>query len=173
MFKMLKKLLRNKKANYADVVEYIGVALMIGFVLVFAILIYNGFDDGIQAMSNETMPQIVKDVSADSRANIPPLWDGLFIFILMSFMLFSVVSARFIPSSPRFVIISIFALIMLPFVAMFFENIWYAFAQNAKVSSVLADLTFVPFIMDHLVVVVLLYSAFIAIALLTKEDVIG
>jgi len=164
------KLKDNKKGNYPDVVEYIRVSLIIGFVLVFSIIIYNSFDDTIQAQPNATIPQIVKDVSADTRTSVPPMLDILFPFILLFFVGFSIVAARLIPSTSKFILVSIIALILLPFAAMIIENIWYGFAQNAMVIPILATLKFTAYIMDHLTIVVLLYSALIAVALLTKEE---
>jgi len=168
---MKTRLKDNKKGNYPDIVEYLKVSLALGFILVFSIIIYNSFDDTIQAQSNETIPQIVKDVSADTRTSVPPLLDILFPFVLVFFVAFSVVAARLIPSTPKFIIISIIALILLPLGAMMVENIWYGFAQNAMVIPILAGLKFTPFIMNHLTIIVLLYSAAVAVALLTKDEV--
>lgn len=150
-----------------------GFALAFGFIVAFSFVIYNGFDDAIQSQPNSTIPQIVKDVSTSSRTNFPPLWDYLFVFILLAFVTFSVIAARLIPSSPKFILITIFTLILMPFIAMFFENIWSGFLQQSAIATALSSMIFMPYILDHLVVVVVIYATLVALALLTKEDNAG
>ena len=95
--------------------------------------------------------------------------DFLFLAVFIIFLSFSVMAARLIPSSPKFIMVSIFALILLPFGALMMENIWEGFSGNATMSTVFGSMTFMPFFLDHLVWFVLIYSFAVAVALLSKE----
>lgn len=159
----------NKRGNFPDIVEWIAVAFAMAIVIVIAVLIFNKFNDQVQITPNETIPQTVKDISQGAAVGIPPLWDYLFLGILMVFVIFSVTAARLIPSKKEFIMISLLFLIVLPFAAMIIENMWDPFSTQSEISTVLDGFVFLPFIMDNLRIVVLVYSFIVAASLLTKD----
>lgn len=157
----------NKKGNFPDVAQWITTALVLGIVILLTTTIYNKVDDQFQ--SNDQVPEIMKNASSGMRTAIPNGGDIIFVFLLISFVAFSVMASRLIPSTPKFIIIVMMALVLLPFIAMVVQNIWEGFAENSAMTSAINSLTFLPFIMDHLTIVVLIYSTLVGIALLTKS----
>jgi len=137
-------------------------------VLVIVLTIYGGFNDTVQADVNNTVfTNESQTASANFMSSSYTYWDLFFPLLLMAFIVFSVVMARLIPSSPKFVVISLFALIILPFGAMILENIWDSL-NTGQIAVTTSNMIFMPFIMDNLALVTLVYSVIIAIALLTK-----
>tara|TARA_R100001530_G_scaffold136283_1_gene116207 strand:+ start:3520 stop:4056 length:537 start_codon:yes stop_codon:yes gene_type:complete len=163
----------NKKGNYPDIVEYIKVAFALMLTLVIVLTIYSGFNDNVQADINNTVfTNASQTASANLMSSSYTYWDIFFPLLLLAFVCFSVVMARLIPSSPKFVITSIFALIILPFGAMILENIWDSL-NTGQIAITTANMMFMPFLMNNLTLVTLLYSVIVATALLTKTGTEG
>ena len=163
-------LTKNKKGNFPDVAEFIASMLVVGFVVVIAVLFFSSFNSNIQAMNDSAVPEIVKNASANANSAIGPGGDILAVFMVIAFIAFSVMAARLIPSSPKFIVISIIALILLPFCAMIAENVWNEFAINSITAPTIAGLKFLPFILNNLTTICVVYSLLVAIALLTKTE---
>lgn len=159
----------NKKGNFPDVVEWIEFALAFALVTGVVLAFIFNFDANIQAADNSTIPDVSKAASASLKTSVTSGLDYLFLSIFLVFTTFSVMAARLIPSSPKFMLVSVFALIMLPFGAMFVENIWVGFAANSAMTGVFGSMIFMPFMMNHLVWFVLAYSLAVGISLLSKE----
>ena len=163
----------NKKANFADIVEYIHVVMILGFSIVIVMLFISNWTDAIVAMDNETIPMAAKVGISSLQPSLFNGFDWLFASMYVIFLGFSVASARLIPSSPKFVIVSFIAIIFLPLGALFVENIWSGFVQQTVIATVVNNMVFLPFMLDKLVYFVLFCSLAVAIALLTKVDVQG
>ena len=161
--------MKNKKANYADIVSYFKIALALMFLVTISLLFMQGFNSEIQSRDNSTIPSAAKDLSTEYTEWLPGFLDMAFLFVLIGFIIFSVVAARFIPSDPKFIFITILALIILPLGGMFIENIWYGYFQQSAIAVAVSDMVFMPFILNNLVFVALFYSAAVAVALLTKD----
>ena len=163
----------NESGNFGDVAEFMRVALGLGITIVIVILLISNFGSNIRSMDNSTIPMVVKNSTVEMESYSASGFDFLFLFVYLIFLAFSVVMARFIPSSSKFILISVFALFLLPFCALIVENVWSGFVGNAIVSGVVDTFTFLPFMMDNLVWLVTFYSFAVAVALLTKEEVGG
>jgi len=161
---------RNKRGNYPDVVTFLEFAIVFVMVAAAVILIVNNFDDRVQSMDNETVPQEIKSSHTEFKNYLPSAMDYVFIFAFVAFFGFSITAARFIKSSPRFIIISVMALILLPLVSLMIENIWHGWYTHPMINSALSSCTFLPFFMNHLVFFTLFYSVSIAVAMLTKSE---
>ena len=163
---MIKK--HNKKGNFVDIPEFIRTILILGFVLSLTGVFIYQFNNNIQSMDNETIPEVTKNASAELQANFVPKFDFMGVFITLFFVIISVVAARLIPSSPKFIIIAIFAMILLGFVAMIIENVWDSYKTQAVLTNTIAQMKFTTFILDNLTAVVVVYSLLVGIALFTK-----
>lgn len=163
-------MMRNRKGNYPDVVTFMEFALIFVIVAAATLFIVNNFDDRVQDMSEEKVPQEIKDSHNEFKNYVPSAIDYVFIFAFVAFFGFSITAARFIKSSPKFIITSVMALILLPLVSLMIENIWHGWYTHDTVNAALSSCTFLPFFMNHLVFFMLFYSVSIAIALLTKSE---
>lgn len=162
------KLLLGKKANFADIPVFIVSALAIGIGLLITLLFLNNFNTNIQA--NDAIPNVTKSGISDYYTILETTSDYILPMIFLGFLAFSIFAARLIPSTSKFMIVGILAVVFLPLAAMIFANIWDGFIQQASVSQQAAGLIFTPFILNNLVMVTLVYSVSICIALFSKED---
>jgi hypothetical protein len=163
----------NKRGNFPDVVTFITNFLAIAFIFGVVFLILQNFNTNIQAQPDAVIPSGVKNTTADYTEALPTQFDYLSAFILLGMFTFSIVAARMIKSDPKFMIISILALILLPFAAMVTENIWTEWYNNGQISPAYTDMPIFVYIMNHQVIITLLYSLMVAIALLAKQDTIN
>lgn len=162
--------MKGKKGNFSDIAHFIPTAIFIGIIAVITVLIISEFNTNIQSMDNETVPEIAKNASMNMESAASGGSDILFVFVLIIFFGFSIMAARLIPSSPKFIIIGLVSLFLLGMVALIAENIWNEFATNATTSPILAEMTFLPFILDNLSIVTIIYCVSVAIALLAKNE---
>ena len=160
----------NRKGNFPDIAEYLHVALILGMSIVIVMIFITNWNNEIQSMDNATVPAAAKVGIDNLNDALPKGLDFLFLFILILFVGFSVAMARLIPSSPKFIIIGVLSTILLPFVAMFIVNIWSGLVQQPTVATAISNFTFMPFIMNKLVFVIVLYCLLVMISLLTKNE---
>jgi len=163
-------MIRNKKGNFADIPEYIRGALLFGFALTIVILFLSNFNTQIQSMDNDTMPEQAKNASASMNEHVGPKFDLLSPFMLLIFIIISVVAARLIPSSPKFIVIAIIAMVALGFVAMIIENIWDGWTSNDTIKGTVSKMKFTNFILDNLTAVTIIYCILVSISLFTKTE---
>lgn len=160
----------NRAGNFADVVEWLRFALAFSFVVAFTLLFINNWDSQVQSMNESVIPNISKLASANVREDVPVGLDYLFVFVFVAFVSFSVVAARLIPSSPKFILVSFFAFVLIVLGSMFIANIWNGFYEQSVISTALASMVFLPFFMDKIVFFTLGYVFLVAVALLTKRE---
>jgi len=160
----------NKKGNFADIVEYLRVSLLITLVVVITLLFMTNWNSKVQTMPSDLVTDDVKLGSASFLSRSTTGFDYLFVFLFLAFIIFSVVAARLIPSSAKFLALSFFFFVFLIFGAMIVENVYSSFAASSSVSGVISTLTFIPFFMDNLVFFILGYAVLVAIALYSKAE---
>lgn len=159
----------NKKGNFSDVAEYIKISISIGLLLLIVFTVMGGFNSEIQSSSEVVVTNYSKELSQSGFDSLS-VFDFILPVILLAFIGFSVMSARLIPSSYVFVIISVFALIMLPFVGIVIENMWEAFSSSFLYVS---SLPITDFLLSHSVIVLIIYSLLVAVSLLSKDERVG
>ena len=160
----------NKKGNFPDIAEWISLAMILGIVIVITLLWISNFNTQIQGYNESVIPAEAKRGVENLNSALPSGLDILFISMYLLFVAFSVAMARLIPSTPKFMIIAVFMLILMPFLAMIIANVWDGFASNTTLASILSTTPIMRFIMDKLVYFVLFYSFAVGVALFTKDE---
>ena len=158
-----------RKGNFADVAEYIKISISIGLLLLIVFTVMGGFNSEIQSSTEVVVTNTTKELSQSGFDSLS-VFDYILPVLLLAFIGFSVMSARLIPSSYVFVIISVFALILLPFIGIVIENMWEAFTDNF---SYVSSLPITNFLLSHSVIVLIIYSVLVAIALISKDERVG
>lgn len=159
----------SKKGNFPDIPEYLEAVLVIVFSLVIGFLIFSNFNSNVQANSN--IPAISKTASSAFQTSFFFQSDFIIPFLTLGFFGFSIVASRLIPSSSKFIWISILAMLFMPLIAMFFGNIWDGFRTQSMISTALQNFPWSSFFLDNIVIVSAVYSFCVAVALLTKDEV--
>lgn len=162
--------MNNKKGNFKDIPEWIYFALTFSILVVLASNILASVSTNINSQPDDIIDPIAKGGAASLSTAFTQYYDWAFPVVYMIFLVFSIVMARLIPSSPKFIAIAVLYLLSLPFAAMFVVNVWSGFATNPALLTTIANLTFIPYMMDKLVYFVLFYVGGVSIALYTKDN---
>lgn len=157
----------NKKGNYQDIPEYIRVVVIVFFFIIISFLVLNNFNTNVQ--SNDIIDNTSKAASASYLNGFLAL-DYVIPIIYILFLGFSVLAARFIPSSPKFMIVTVFFLILIPVIAMFTDNLTDGLLANSVIATASASYVFSSFFVSNLTLFSIIYSFIIGFALLTKGD---
>jgi len=160
----------NKKGNFQDIMTWaefaIGFFLVVGIVLAFV----NGFDSQVQATNSSIIPDQVKASSLEYKTILPTYLDSVFPLMFIIFFGFSVMSARLINSTPRFILIAIFVLFLMPFLGMIIENVWDGWYQQPNILSAMSNMSITVFMLNNMRYLLLFYALGVSIALLSKEQ---
>jgi len=161
----------NKNGLMVDTaVMYVIYALVFAFVLVFVILIIGKFNDGIQDTNSSAVPDTVKVNSENSVSKFKRA-DTAFGFLLFAFVVASIILARKLDElNPVYIFVAILGLVVMGFFGMIVENLWAAFESQSLIGGVTGDLVFVPFIMNNLILVLIVFVAVVSVARLTRND---
>ena len=162
-------MLKNKKGNFPDIITTFEFAMVFSFAGLILLIFMGQFNTNIQGMNESIVPNATKLALSEYNSAIPGFIDIVFVAIILVFYVFSIMAARLIPSSPKFYLVTFFAMILFTMGGMMIENFWTGWAENSLLAVQIAKLTFVPFIMNHMLFLALIYSASIGIALLSKE----
>lgn len=168
--KLNKGLFSSKRGNFPDVALYIRIALLFVLVFTISLTVLDRFNTQVQADTSGVIDNATKLASSNFKSATSTGWDVFFALLTLVFIIFSVVMARLIPSTPKFIYITFIALLALPFGAMIIENVWDSFSKSASLESAVSSMTFTPFIMNHLTVVTVIYCVLVGLALLTKTE---
>lgn len=163
------RLFKDKRGNYPDVPAWLEAILVIGFSLVIGFLIFSNFNANVQV--NPSMDNVSKLAASNFQDDFFLQSDFFIPFVTLGFFGFSIVASRLIPSSSKFIWISILAMVFLPLIAMFFGNIWDGFRTQTMISNALLNFPWSSFFLDNMVIISAVYSFCIGVALMTKDEV--
>lgn len=166
----MRKLFDNKKGNWVDIPEYMRFALSFSFLVGIMLVLLNGVNDHFQSEPNATTPAEAKEGIQKLTNAVPTGMDYLFLFGTLIFLISSLVFARLIPSRSSFTIIATILLIIFPFLAMFLENVWDGFQQQTLINNAFGSMYILPFMLDNLTMVILIYSLIVGVALYAKTE---
>ncbi len=161
--------MRNKKGNFADVFEYIRIALILVISLSIGITVVYKFNQGVQAADSSVIPDQVKTTSANYSTALPKITDVLLPLFFVVILSFSVWSARLINSTPLFIIIGIMISVGLVFSALIAETIWDGWYQQPDIATAMMNMKLTPFLMNNLRYFVLFYCTAVMVSLYSKD----
>jgi len=159
-------MLKDKRGNWMDIPEYIKLALYLAIVFFIGLAVYTNFNTQIQGHAD--IPSETKTISTNFLSAYI-LFDYLFLFLSLILWMISIVMARVIPSSSNFAILGVFMILFMPLMAMLIVNFWASFITSPVISALLTQVTWIPLILNNLVLVTFIYSVSVGIALYTKK----
>lgn len=144
----------NKKAQYVELT--VTLVFIIAFVLV-AIFVYQAFsevNDDIQADAEFSTES--KATVADLENSMPSLFDGIGILILVGMWVVSLVVAYNSDGNPLMVIIALFIVVALGFVAMVLSNTWAEVYNDDETASFAVDFPIMNYVFENYLVVIVI-----------------
>ena len=162
----LQNILKSKKAGLPDgfflIVAFFAIAIL--FILMYVIL--SNFNDKIQELS--AVHQVGKDLSSDLLGKYVPLFNQMFLFIVIGLGIAVLAGAWFIASHPALFWISVPILAFIIFVGAVFANIYAEITDNQEISAYADEFTFINFIFEHFVMIIMVFVLLLALVLFGK-----
>lgn len=163
------KLKLNKKSNLLDIFDSSRYAFLFFFLVVISIIVFGTINDKFQ--SNNNVSDDSKSFMSNYNTKIKYAFDYGFLFLLIGFLLFSVISARLIQSSRLFYIISLIMILFVWLVSIIVGALYEQFINSSTIfETTVNSLTYIPYIMPNMLYYALIYTALVAITLYTKDD---
>lgn len=166
------KIFKDKRGNWVDVIEYMGVAFGIGVVVILnSWFLINFFDSLNNVATNTTIiPQYSLDLAEQAATTFPPAYNYILPIIFMFFVVFSVWSARKIPSSHLLLWFYPLIVLILLFISLVTESAWEQFIIDKTWDSIRDTFFVTDFFISYLRYFVLVYSTLVGWALYAKDE---
>lgn len=168
----MRKLFSGKRGNLTDIIEYIGISFGVGVLIVVVSWFLIAFFDSLDSIAaNSTIiPNASLAIAEQASTTFPPAFDYILPILYVFFVVFSVWSARKIPSSYLLVWLYPFMALFLIFISLIAESAWQEFIGDSNFNSI-RDIFFVTnFFISYLRYFVLFYSGLVGWALYAKDE---
>lgn len=163
---------KSQKGNIAMDGMILVLILFIGGILIYFMTgLLNDWNHQIQ--NDTSVDQNTKDQMANIQAYNTPMWDSAFLMIFAGLTLFIIVSAFFIDTHPIFFIITVLGLIGLYIATPIISNIFYDISMTDGIYQIANGFVYIPYIMNHLLEIVIAQTFIALIALYAKFNIGG
>jgi len=157
----------NKRGAFmSDIGIVLAVMLLFSIVIVVGYKVFTSYNDKWQL--NPSIDTDSKAIVDTLHTRYVGLFDGIFMFVfaLLAVMLF--VSSAFIGTRPEFFFITVILAIFVIGISAVMSNVYNDVASNEQLNTSSSQFNFIPFIMDNLPSVALLFSAIVMVGLYVK-----
>ena len=150
-----------------------GLLLVIGLVVFGIFLVY--ITQGLTDINTDI--QADEDMSAEAKAslqahttNFPIIFNNIFLMFLILLWVAAIVSSIYIDSRPEFFIISILLLTIILWIGGEMSNAYFDVADDPDFAATSAKYTFLNWVFNHYITVILVIIISIGIALFAKSQ---
>jgi len=143
-----RKLRRNKKGSFQDLIFIGGGLLAISMILLISFTLAAAFNTNIQADAN--MPATSKTASNTLTGYFSSVGDSVFLFITIGISLATLVLAALVRVHPVFLVFFIIGLILLIYISGIFTNVYETAAADPQLAPQANQLQYTSFIMARL-----------------------
>jgi hypothetical protein len=169
---MAKLFIKSKKSNLFDFVE-VGVTFFVVIVVCFVcFLLINGFNTALS--SSDVTDDDYSPFIEGARDKLTSASDWSMLAFLVIALIFSVISARLIPTENLYIGIVLFMSFAFFIISFVISNVFGAFMDNADFSSfVLLNMPITHFLLKYFPFVTLIYVGVVMISFFGKESTGG
>lgn len=150
----------NKRGFFGDVGLVIAILLLVAIIVMVGYKLFSSYNTKWQAMD---VDQNAKNLVQDNKDRYVDLFDGIFMFVLALLCVALFISVAMIGTRPEFFFITIILLVIFIGAAALLSNVFTDVATSPQLNATSSEFEFIPFIMNELPTVVLLFG-FIVIA---------
>ena len=147
-------------SGIADIIYMVVAVFVLAITVVLGLYIYDAFFTSTVVTTTFTADQIA--VAAPARTAIMD-FDYLAVFIVMGIGTMCIISAYLVRTYPIFFVVMFIAQLVIVGVSSIISNIWYQIAQASQLVAETNTLTWLPFIFNNLPLIVLIFSAALAV----------
>ena len=161
-----------KKANMDDIGFAIKMWIAVGVIFVLTGFLFSQFNTQIQAHGGSYgFTNQSKAFFSEYNTNMDLSLDWSFALLIVGMISISLMLANKVQTSPVFLIFTIIYLIIIWAVAWVVAIFWDRFAVGStQLTAYINSLHVIPFMLNHLVFIVLIYSFLLGITLYLKEQ---
>jgi hypothetical protein len=160
------KILKNKKGSWVDVFFICAIMFGIAIVILIGWKVMSDVNDEFQTKLTHSE---ARTIMQDNTGRYVNLFDGIFLFVFFGSFIAVIIGSLFLDTHPAFFAISLILLVIICFVVAVFANAYSELEVNPELSSFASDFTYIPFIMEHFVQIVIFMVCAISIALYSKS----
>jgi len=160
------KMLRNKKGSWIDVFFICAIMFGIAIVILVGWKVMSDVNDEFQSKLTHTEATTIMQESTDRYVD---LFDGIFLFVFFGSFIAVIIGSLFLDTHPAFFAISTILLVIICFVVAVFANAYGELSIDDELATFADDFTYIPFIMQYFVHIVIFMVCAISIALYSKS----
>lgn len=157
----------NRKGNAVlDGITIIVVVIVMAIALVFGNMVLDELNTDIQ--NSDDVGSDAKTVTGDLNSKYVSLFDNLFLFAFILFVVFVLVSVFLIDTHPVFFVVSVILLIFVFVIAGLLANTYNDIATDSAVSTYANNFTYISWVMSHLLEVIIGIGFLVSVVLFAK-----
>lgn len=169
--KSLGFLTKNKKGSI--ILDTITAVVVLSAFAFITIIGYFFIDDVYQA-SIDTMNESTNtsyQIMERTHNEYPPIYDGIFVFLVFGLWITSIVSTFFLDTQPLFFVVSLLLLSSILLIAMVMSNAYFDLASDSGFTDIVSNFPMTNFFMDKLPYVALIIYFTIGVFMFAKSSV--
>lgn len=156
-----------KKGFIADYGLYIIMIFMIGLSL---LLIYYIISQINTSFQTSNLPAVATDPLNLYKTKFVGIWDFFFLLLVIGFLLVLVIIGFTIRTHPAFAMIMFLIVIIFGIIAVYLANAWHDVATVPALSSIANEFTYLPYLMEKLPHIVIIFSVIFIVILFSKTS---
>lgn len=157
----------SKGQTFGDLTLFIILLVVVGVASVFGWMIYSDLNDEIQADGD--MSAEAQAASQNVADNYPSMFDNVFLFILILFWIFLLVSSFLIDTHPIFFVVTVILLLFVFVVGMILANAYEEVTSDPDLIGFADDFPITSWVMTNFLLVIIVIGLSAGLALYAKN----
>lgn len=157
---------RGKRGSFLDIFFIVVVMFAFAVTILVGWLLMSNVNSEFQAKLNHTESKTIMQESHDRYVG---LFDGIFLFVFFGSFIATIIGSLFLDTHPAFFAISLVLLVIVCVLCGIFANVYAELEVSDGFSGFAGDFTYIPFVMQYFVQIVIFMVCAIAIALFGKS----
>lgn len=163
---LISRFRRSRKGSWID--TFFIIAIMFGVAVAFLVgwLLISNVNTEFQSKLSSAE---AKSIMSESKDRYVGLFDGIFLFVFFGSFIATIIGSLFVDTHPAFFFISLVLLVFACVLGAVFANAYDDIASSDGFSAFSSDFTYIPFVMQYYVHIIIFMVCAISIALYAKS----
>lgn len=160
------KLFKNRRASWIDIFFIIVIMFGVAVSTLIGWMLMDNVNTEFQSKLSSTQAKTMMQENHDRYVGT---FDGIFLFVFFGAFIATMIGSLFIDTHPAFFFISLVLLVVACVIGAVLSNAYYEIETNDKLSALATDFTYIPFVMQYYVHIIIFMVCAISIALYAKS----
>lgn len=156
-----------KKGSIMDIFFIVLIVAALAITSVLAFVLLTKFNAQMQVTPGISQPS--KDILSAAQAKFPKTFDGVFAIVLVFSIITTLFLASLVDVNPIFLPVSVVIFIFIVILCSAIGNTYYDLASNPELATYAQQFVIIPFVMNHLVEVMLVFGFAVAVVMYAKS----